>query len=67
MLFLIISFIQLAPFEIEVVNRVSADSEWLETDWSGLGAFENSTNIDVVSMPGVLKLLKGTYIYVTDT
>ncbi len=63
---LILSAIQIMPFEIEIAEKASAGSTWHETDWSGAGSFDAAKSINNSSSPGNLKLVKDTYLYIAD-
>ncbi|MCK5559543.1 MAG: NHL repeat-containing protein, partial [Thermoplasmata archaeon] len=64
---LILSAIQIIPFEIELAEKASAGSTWHETDWSGAGSFNAAKSVDNSSSPGNLKLVKDTYLYIADS
>ncbi|MCK5607185.1 hypothetical protein KAR91_35200, partial [Candidatus Pacearchaeota archaeon] len=62
---LILAVTQIIPFEMSLVEKISAGSNWIETDWSTTLDYDSLNNINVTSPAGKIKLML-LNVYVTD-
>jgi hypothetical protein len=64
---LITSIFQISPFQTDLVHKVAAQSNWIETNWSTNASYSEIFDLDTISPVGEVKLDHGPFVFVADT